>query len=158
MRVFMMMPSIKLDAKWLNEAQNKWKVRLQSKFWFEFQFPFLAICKKQSARRRHDYEGFVSIVVEAQTIQINILSTKSPLNSLPIFCPLWRSCDICSWSTKNLSTYYRCSPLEWPLLQWHSGYSDKIMRSQMAFLIVNMHGYSDVCLQWHFGPGQTVSL
>ena len=56
------------------------------------------------------YEGIISIVVKAQGIQINILSTKSPLNSLPTLCPLWRSCDICSWSTKNLSTYYQYSP------------------------------------------------
>ena len=34
------------------------------------------------------YEGIISIVVKAQGIQINILSTKSPLNNLPTIYPL----------------------------------------------------------------------
>ena len=76
----MMMPSIKLDAKWLNEAQHKWKVRLQSKFWFEFQFPFLTICKKQSAWRRHAAEWAITVQnpASSQLSQVFIQRARNP--------------------------------------------------------------------------------
>ena len=67
-------------------------------------------------------EGIVSLVVEPQWIQINILSTKSPINSLPALCPLWRSCDVCSWSTKSHQYIINTVPsFEWEIWRENMG-------------------------------------
>ena len=60
-------------------------------------------------------------------------------------------------SISSLNLLHRCVSLCTDVLSYRDhSYSDKIMRSQMAFIVVN--GYSEACLEWHFGLVQTVAL